>query len=199
MNKEEYVKKLYDELYSGDLDEYKKGYNEGVSAALCFAHCLDEFEDFEKPVLTKEEAEWLEDLKETKGKDLSLCDKADLLYYITRQGFSYGSFGFYKKNSNTWVTLKNWDKTTKMRLAYALFRDYTVEPEKRYTAKLKSTDEYLHYNGNYDDLNHFGVPEAQAKACDKFHFTKEDLVKYHAWKNDAYDVKLVKVEGESWN
>lgn len=81
-----------------------------------------------------------------------------------------------------------------MRLALALLNGHTVEPEKFYTAKLKSTGEYLHYDSDEDKFHHTFAFDAVAKRVETYHFTKGELVKYYAWENDYYDVNEVKNE-----
>lgn len=68
---------------------------------------------------------------------------------------------------------------------------YEVEKEKRYTAKLKLTDEYLVYYASIKDLHHAKTTDNAAKRQKVFHFTEDDLVKYHIWGNDNYEVKEV--------
>ena len=68
---------------------------------------------------------------------------------------------------------------------------YEVEKEKRYTAKLKLTDEYLCCESQFKDLLHYKVPDSSAKEVKAYHFTEDDLVKYHIWGNDNYEVKKV--------
>lgn len=68
---------------------------------------------------------------------------------------------------------------------------YEIEKEKRYTAKLKLTDEYLVYYASIKDLHHAKTTDNAAKRQKVFHFTEDDLVKYHIWGNDNYEVKEV--------
>lgn len=188
MNKQETIEKI-EELKKCSRDALGDGLiSLGIDKALNVVKQLDEPE---KPVLSKEEAEWLERLKEGKGNELDLCDKADLLYYITREGFVYNKFGFYTDESDDFISLEKKDKTTKMRLVWALLIGYTLEPDKFYTAKLKSTGEYLHYDTYEDKVHHAFAFDSVVKHCKNYHFTKDTLVKYSAWENDAYDVREV--------
>lgn len=191
MNKEEAIKGIKDEKFLGTISDKDDAYNAGLDTALGYAKLFDEPV---KPVLTKEESEWLEKLKAEKGNKLDLCDKADLLYYITREGFMYNSFVFYPKGSRDLVTLEKKDKTTKMRLVWALLIGYTLEPDKFYTAKLKSTGEYLHYDSDENKFHHTFAFDAVAQRVETYHFTKDELVKYYAWENDYYDINEVKNE-----
>lgn len=68
---------------------------------------------------------------------------------------------------------------------------YEIEKEKLYTAKLKLTDEYLIYYASIKDLHHDKTTDNAAKRQKVFHFTEDDLVKYHIWGNDNYEVKEV--------
>lgn len=191
LTKQEVITGIKDEKYLGNLDECEESYNRGLSTALDYVKLLDEPM---KPSLTKEEAEWLERLKAEKGNELDFCDKADLLYYITREGFMYNSFVFYPKDSRDLVSLEKKHKTTKMRLVWALLIGYTLEPDRYYTAKLKSTGEYLHYDADDNKFHHTFAFDSVAKRCESYHFTKDELVKYSAWENDYYDTCEVENE-----
>ncbi|MCO4567839.1 hypothetical protein Si077_00862 [Streptococcus infantarius subsp. infantarius] len=66
---------------------------------------------------------------------------------------------------------------------------YEVEKEKLYTAMLKISDEYLRLDceGNF---GHFKVDlKYILNGARAYQFTEDDLVKYHIWGNDNYDVK----------
>ena len=69
---------------------------------------------------------------------------------------------------------------------------YEVEKEKRYTAKLKLTNEYLVYYAAIKILHHAKTTDNVAKKKKVFHFTEDDLVKYHVWENTAYEVNEVR-------
>ena len=69
---------------------------------------------------------------------------------------------------------------------------YEVEKEKRYTAKLKLTNEYLSYDRYYIEISHNRVPDNVAREAENYHFTEDDLVKYHVWENTAYEVNEVR-------
>ena len=68
---------------------------------------------------------------------------------------------------------------------------YEVEKEK-YTAKLKSTGEYLHYDTHTCKVHHLFQYDDMAKKSRLYHFTEDELRKYNAWENDVYDVNEVK-------
>lgn len=75
--------------------------------------------------------------------------------------------------------------------AKAWLYGYEVEKEKLYTAKLKLTDEYLVYYASIKDFHHAKTTVNAAKRLQALHFTEDDLVKYHIWGNDNYEVKEV--------
>ena len=68
---------------------------------------------------------------------------------------------------------------------------YEVEKEK-YTAKLKSTGEYLHYDTHTCKVHHLFQYDDMAKKSRLYHFNEDELRKYNAWENDVYDVNEVK-------
>lgn len=191
MNKAEAIEKLNSDKYLNPDNSFQEGYNCGVNNSI---ETVKELDVVNKPVLTKEEAYWLEELKKTKN-DSSLITKADLLYYITRAGLETNlGFEFYDDDVDDVITLENYDKTTKMCLALALLNGHTVEKDKFYTAKLKSTGEYLHYDSDENKFHHTFAFDSVAKRTETYHFTKDELVKYYAWENDYYDVNEVKNE-----
>lgn len=184
MNKQEVLKKI--EASKSPFEE-DKAFDNGLDRALAIAKQLDEPE---KALLSKEEAKWLERLKKN---ELHHPNKDNLFYYIIREGFTTTGFEFYEDDSDSIVKLEKYDKTTKMRLVQALFVGYTtIEKEKVYTAKLKSTNEYLNYDKNYKEIRHFKVPNDVANKVEGYHFTEDELNKYNAWKNEAYEVNEVK-------
>lgn len=67
---------------------------------------------------------------------------------------------------------------------------YTVE-KKLYTAKLKSTGEYLRYRREFKEIHHFKTTDKDANSYEAYHFTKDELRKYNAWENEAYEVNEV--------
>lgn len=87
----------------------------------------------EKPVLSKEEAEWLEHLK-------SIGNFTHCLYVITRQGwgcdFEFRSHGKKYKLSCASENDGDENELTKNRLVNALIYGYEVEKEKLYTVEL---------------------------------------------------------------
>ena len=85
-----------------------------------------------------------------------------------------------------------WISENEEAFAKAWLYGYEVEKEKLYTAKLKSTNEYQRYDKDYKEIHHFKVPDDVANQAEAYHFIEDDLIKYYAWENEAYDVKEVK-------
>lgn len=185
MNKQEVIEKI-EACKSPFNSEDDTIFNYGLGKALSIIKQLDEPE---KPVLSKEEAEWLEHLK-------SIGNFTHCLYVITRQGwgcdFEFRSHGKKYKLSCASENDGDENELTKNRLVNALIYGYEVEKEKLYTAKLKSTGEYLHYDKDYRETCHQRVPDDVTQKCEGYHFTEDDLIKYYALENEAYDVKEVK-------
>lgn len=70
---------------------------------------------------------------------------------------------------------------------------YEIKKEKlMYTAKLKSTGEYLHYDTRTDKIHHLFQNDERAKKSGLYHFSEDELRKYNAWGNEAYEVNEVK-------
>ena len=137
---------------------------------------VNQIDEPEKPVVPQFVAEWYE-----KNKD----DLAWSLYSLC--------VDFYKRELQD--DLHNWFKYDDNKPIETLVKmklyGYEVDKEKLYTAKLKLTNEYLGYESQLNDLLHYKVPDSSAKEVTAFHFTEDDLVKYHIWGNDTYEVTEV--------
>lgn len=104
---------------------------------------INQIDEPEKPLLSKEEAEWVDKL--TNSNNLS-----DSLYYITRCGFRY-PFVFvdngkiYKLSINT-KNIKNYEDLCKIkeRLINAVIYGYEVKKEKLYTVELPNSNNFEH-------------------------------------------------------
>lgn len=82
--------------------------------------------DQPKPVLKKEHAEWLEELKNEFPDNLP-----NQLYHITRQGWGYGLV--FESNTGQKIKISNLDNgKLKKDLVNALIHGYTVQKEKLY-------------------------------------------------------------------
>lgn len=94
---------------------------------------INQLDEPEKPVLSKEEAEWLEHLK-------LIGNFTHCLYVITRQGwgcdFEFRSHGKKYKLSCASENDGDENELTKNRLVNALIYGYEVEKEKLYTVEI---------------------------------------------------------------
>lgn len=189
MNKQELKRRMHEAGFNCKAIKYAsqfdKGYNNGIAYAI---NLLDELDEPEKPVLTKKEAEWVDKLTD-------FYSLPDALYYITRCGYGY-LFVFemakktYELPVDSGATYGEFCEL-KERLVNAVIYGYTVKKEKLYTAKLKLTNEYLHYDKGYKKFHHYAVHEDWANKKEEFHFTEDDLTKYNAWENEVYEVEEV--------
>lgn len=180
MNKQELINKLK-ELLTESTNEYDCGHDYGIRRAIVFAEKLDEPErtpepkplEPEKPVVPQFVADWYEEHKGYFEYSLhSLCVD---FYERKLQG-----------NLHEWFNYLN-NKPIETLVMMHKF-GYEIEKEKRYTAKLKLTNEYLCYESQFKDLLHYKVPDSSAKEVKSYHFTEYDLVKYHVWGNNNYEV-----------
>lgn len=141
----------------------------------------------EKPILIKEEAEWLEQLK--KLKSFLNC-----LYIITRQGWGY-DFEFYIHEEKYKLSYRDDNDEdsaqTKNRLVNALLYGYEVEKEKLYTVFQVATEEYLYTNG-VGKLSSVHVSYAFVEEHEEYHFTQQKLEELNYWENPAFEIKEVK-------
>ncbi|MCY7179549.1 DUF1642 domain-containing protein [Streptococcus gallolyticus subsp. gallolyticus] len=139
MNKQQLIKKLGYVRYSDTDDERYNYYNKGIDTAISFAKQIDEPE---KPVLSKEEAEWLEHLK-------LIGNFTHCLYVITRQGwgcdFEFRSHGKKYKLSCASENDGDENELTKNRLVNALIYGYEVKKEKLYRVELPNPNSPEHF------------------------------------------------------
>ena len=178
MNKQEAIEKIKSTLIHENTKRIGKAVN--VYGVIDIIKQIDEPE---KPVLSKEEAEWLEHLK-------SIGNFTHCLYVITRQGwgcdFEFRSHGKKYKLSCESKNDGDENELTKSRLVNALIYGYEVEKEKLYKARHKLTGEYLSQNyaktGYYHSLDHFHILK----------FTEEEWRDLGVWGSDMYEPDEVK-------
>lgn len=133
MNKQEAMKILTDTKHDYEFcwsNDFRTGFFEGID---CSLKTIKQIDEPEKPILTKEEAEWLEHLKLI--GNFTYC-----LYIITRQGWGYDfEFSSHGKKYKLSCANKNdgdENELTKNRLVNALIYGYEVEKEKLYTVEI---------------------------------------------------------------
>lgn len=177
MNKQEAIEKLKSRVKSHWLDEEIYGDNCIKSVELGMAiDIVNQIDEPEKPVVPRFVAEWYEKNKDDLEYNLyKLC--TDFREQKLREDFH----GWFNDDNN---------KSIETLVLMHKF-GYEVEKEKLYTAKLKLTNEYLGYESQLNDLLHYKVPDSSAKEVTAFHFTEDDLVKYHILGNDTYEVEEV--------
>lgn len=148
----------------------------------------------EKPILTKEEAEWLEGLI----KFVKSCGQSiyNTLYYITRQGYGY-LFEYIDNDKDKSFILSNriypiglYPDDLKERLVNALLYGYEVKKEKMYVVFQVATEEYL-YTYDFGELRSACVSYAFAEESEEYHFTQQKLEELNYWKNPAFEIKEV--------
>lgn len=133
-----------------------------------------------KPVVPKFAADWLEYCKSNK---LTLLGA---FHPVSEHGIRLAD----TFTDEVWKGI-DWAKRNQEAFARAWLDDYEVEKEKLYTAMLKISGEYLRLdcNGNFD---HFKADREYILGVARvFQFTEDDLIKYHIWGNDNYEVKEV--------
>lgn len=187
MNKQEVINGIKDEEIYGAITDEDDAYNKGLDTALGYVEKLYEPK---KAVLSKVEADWLDGLK-----DMCWLHTYDIVHFIVTQSFK-DLFYYDRKNFKHELVVPNTDigkANLKMRLVRGLLCGYIIgNVTKLYTAKLKLTGEYLYYDKEIDKiLHHFGVSDDRVKELDGYHFTEDDLVKYHLWGNPDYDIDEV--------
>lgn len=142
----------------------------------------------EKPILIKEEAEWLEHLK-------LIANSTHCLYVITRQGWGY-HFEFCSHGKKYILPCESDDgdenELIKHRLVKALIHGYEVEKEKLYTVKFSNEDFGKTYIGIIKTANKIGISAVPINdECSKCYFTKSELEEFKFWDNPAFEIKEV--------
>lgn len=133
MNKQEVIEKI--EKEKSPFNSWEDlNRNNALDVALDIVEKLDEQE---KPVLTEEEAEWVEGLKDEQ-KRRPFWTKYSMLYFVTRAGFGYG-FSYDNDREDREVELEHYSHeihTEKERLTNAILYGYEIEKKKLYTVEI---------------------------------------------------------------
>lgn len=171
MNKQEVIK---------EINNLPKYYANGACVEFeKVSKLINQLDEQEKPVVPQFVADWFEDYKgDLEFNIYNLC----IEYRDNGQGVNKDLKEWFGNDSRT----KPIETLMKMK-----FFGYEVEKEKLYTAKLKLTNEYLHYDKNYKEIRHYKIPNDVANKAEGYHFTEDDLIAYNAWENNAYEVKEV--------
>lgn len=198
--------------YKKGDDIYLKGQITGVSSCseVSFPYevnTADEFIDVrekdivsvnepEKPILIKEEAEWLEGLI----KFVKSCGQSiyNTLYYITRQGYGY-LFEYIDHDKDKSFILSNriypgelYPDDLKERFVKAVLYGYEIEKEKLYTVKFSNEDFGKTYIGIIKTANKIGISTVPINdECSKCYFTKSELEEFKFWNNTAFEIEEV--------
>ena len=133
MNKQEVIEKIKKEKSPFNSWE-DLNRNNALDVALDIVEKLDEQK---KPVLTEEEAEWVEGLKDEQ-KRRPFWTKYSMLYFVTRAGFGYG-FSYDNDREDREVELKHYSHVIhaeKERLTNAILYGYEIEKKKLYTVEI---------------------------------------------------------------
>lgn len=197
MNKQKAIKKLKHlkcRFKEGSKDNYNYGFINALNYALNIVKQLDEPEKLDKPerpVITEDEAKWINDLK-------SVYDLPDVLYHITRCGYDDNEFTFtYLGNVYKLPIEDNIDcielDIIRKRLVNAVIYGYEVEKEQMYTVKLSSEDLNNLYIGVHRDTYQVSFSDLPVNDKNiKSWFTEWELKKFNFWENPAFIVEKVK-------
>ena len=176
MNKQEIMNFLNEEIKNHQAKDtpFQRGYRIAAKRA---REAFEQLDGPEKPVLTEEEAEWVDKLTD-------FYSLPDALYYITRWGYGYYGYSFnfemcgktYELPVDSGATYGEIRKL-KERLVDAVIYGYEVEKEKLYEVFLKRTGAQLGVC----------VPHGE----DKTQFTKVELQEYGFDNLDEYEVEEV--------
>lgn len=141
MNKQEVIEKI--EKEKSPFNSWEDlNRNNALDVALDIVEKLDEQE---KPVLTEEEAEWVEGLKDEQ-KRRPFWTKYSMLYFVTRAGFGYG-FSYDNDREDREVELEHYSHeihAEKERLTNAILYGYEIEKKKLYTVEIPNPNLNAH-------------------------------------------------------
>lgn len=136
----------------------------------------------EKPVITKDEAKWINDLK-------SVYDLPDVLYHITRCGYDGNGFTFTYWGSTYELPIKEGIDCSEVdiireRLVNAVIYGYKIKEEKLYQVELpgshKEGDIILVKNDD-GDITYGLVYSDRWKERDYTKLTEDEIKKDHEW------------------
>lgn len=187
MNKQELINKLNKILTTPSETEgsdFDIAYNYAIKRAILLAEDLDEPVrppepkplELEKPAVPKFVADMIAERKK---------QKYGIVETIQNLNVFNNPFDYIIENQFKWV-IENQEDFIK-----AWLYGYEIEKEKLYTAMLKISGEYLRIdcNGNF---GHFKVDRKYIlDGARAYRFTKDNLVEYHIWENDNYEIKEV--------
>lgn len=168
------------DLYKYQSEEEMKAFREGFEWAKSNAMlAVQQIKEPQKPVVPQYVADWYENHKSHFENNLVLLIKKWFMGEVEEDRL-FAWIGYDLCLNNPIQTLVAMHKY-----------GYKVEKEKLYTAQLKSTGEYLHYDIETAKIHHFFAYGNTAKNSKTYHFNKSILIKYNAWNNNAYDVNEV--------
>lgn len=166
-------------VYMSSFEVFKKGFEKAKELALLHSNSLDEPE---KPVITKDEAKWINDLK-------SVYDLPDVLYHITRCGYDGNGFTFTYWGSTYELPIKEGIDCSEVdiireRLVNAVIYGYKIKEEKLYQVELpgshKEGDIILVKNDD-GDITYDLVYSDRWKERDYTKLTEDEIKKDHEW------------------
>ena len=176
MKKQEVIDDIENAIPDFILNDFQRGKETGLSYALELVEQLDEPE---KPILSKEEAEWLERLK--KAKTFTNC-----LYVIARQGWGH-DFEFYIHEEKYKLSYRDDNdedsEQTKNRLVNALIYGYEVEKEKLYTVEIPNPNLNAHaiLQKTKEGIVLVLVGNARWKGCKSSKLTEAEIKQDFDW------------------
>lgn len=168
MNKQEAIKRVE------QTGEYESFVDEPISKKSVLA-IISQIDESQKVVVPQFVADWYEENKYDFEKSIF-----ELCIDFRKRDLQDDLHEWFSADVN-----KPIETLVKMKLF-----GYEIEKEKLYTAMLKISGEYLRLN--YGAFSHLKVDRKYILDGTRGHrFTEDDLVKYHIWGNDNYEVKEV--------
>ncbi|MGX6423276.1 DUF1642 domain-containing protein [Streptococcus infantarius] len=186
MNKQEVIKGIEEEKYTGILDEREDAYNNGLNTALSYVKQLDEPE---KVVVPQFVADWYENNKYYFEYNLyRLCT-----LYTERKLFKELDEWFDNDNNKPIETLVLMHKF-----------GYEVKKEKLYTVKFSNEDFGKIYIGIFKKFNKLGISSLPLNDDEiKSWFTEDELKRFKFWDNPAFEINEVeevsRLTDGAWN
>ena len=183
IEKLEYLKRLLEEK------EGKENYDHGFINALIYTLTIvkqldepDKLDEPEIPVITKDEAKWINDLK-------SFYNLPDVLYHITRCGYDGNGFTFtywssvYELPIEDGIDCSEVDAIRK-RLVNAVIYGYKINEEKLYQVELPGSHtqgDIILIKNDDGDITYSLVFSDRWKERDYTKLTEDEIKKDHEW------------------
>ena len=175
MNKQEAIEKIKRKLKYFKVGEYRRGFRDGLNNSI---HVIREIDEPEKPSVPQFVADFYESIKD---------DFEDKVYDFCVQ------FNLDESELNSDVA--GWFDCSKNKPIETLVLmhkfGYEIEKEKLYTARNKTTGEYLYFDEREKRYESGTLLTRCAKNIKAYHHTQDTLEELNYWGNSLFEFEEV--------